>query len=308
MRVLVTGASGFLGGHVASALDASGSDVIGLARSRPRASAGRFVPLDLAELHAIPRTLDALEPEAVVHAGAVPDVAECEREPALARRINTDATAAIARWCSGRRARLLFFSTDQVFDGHRGHYTEADTPSPIHVYARTKLDAESFVRGMGEGVAREGAALDGGCVLRVALSYGFSPTGTRSPVEQVLRALSAGEPCTLFSDERRTPLLAADLASACVELIGVPSLPSVLHLGGPDALSRLDFGRAVARQWGVSEATIVPCLQKDAKLTTPRPRDVTLATGPARAILARPPRGVEEGLRVLHDADLSAGR
>jgi dTDP-4-dehydrorhamnose reductase len=295
MRVLVTGASGFLGGHVARALERAGHEVIAAGRAVP-AGPRRFVRLDLARPAEIAGTLDEARPQAIVHAGANPDAGACERDPVSARVVNVDATAAIARWCAAADAGLIFFSTDQVFSGEGREWNETDAPAPVHVYGRTKVEAEDAVRAAG---ARAGRA----CSLRVALAYGFSPSGVRSPVEQVVSVLRAGRPYTLFTDEFRSPILADDVGSACADLLALPELPPVLHLGGPERVDRLVLGRAIARAFGVSEATIVPCRRADAGMHYQRPADTSLNSALAGRLLPRRPRTLAEGLAALAAGD-----
>ena len=178
--------------------------------------------------------------------------------------------------------------TDQVFDGRRGHYVESDRPSPINAYGRTKAEAERTVSGAGPSAT----------VLRLGLVFGWSPQGTRSCLEQVVHALGRGERPRLFTDEFRTPVSAGDVASAVAELLPRTDVP-LLHLGGPQRLSRYDFGVLVARAFGFDPARLVPVRQADLELGTRRPADVSLDCRLARSVLRDPPRGLHEELEAL---------
>lgn len=296
-RILVTGASGFLGSHVARRLASGGHHVTGtFARHEDRFRAvlgdtavdGRC--LDLIRPESITELFAQAAPNCLVHCAALADPTTCQQDASLARAVNVDATVRLAGLCRENGARMLFFSTDQVFDGTGSRYREDAPPCPIHVYGETKAEAEQQVAAILE---------DAATVLRVALVYGNSPTGRRSATEQVLRMLEKGERPRLFTDEIRSPLLADDLAQAVAELVEKPRCPSVLHLGGPQALSRYDLGLIAARAYGFDPGLLeaVPLASIDP--VAPRPPDLSLDTSLLTSLLDRPPRGPDQGIAHL---------
>lgn len=285
-KILVTGASGFLGSHVTRLLHAENHCVTGTFY-RTRTKGAR---LDLTSSEEIAAVFHDANPEVVVHVAAMADLKPCEDHPELARRINATSTTELAELCRKQGARMIFFSTDQVFDGRDGGYLESHAPNPIHMYGRTKAEAEKAV-----------LHILGDCatVVRVAIVYGSSPRGTRSCTEQVLRTLERGERPRLFLDEIRTPVLADDVASAIAELAVIKTAPRLLHLGGPDRVSRHDIGCAAARAFGYDPAMIDAVNQADLSLSPPRPPDLSMDTSLARKILKAPPRTLEKGLAWL---------
>jgi dTDP-4-dehydrorhamnose reductase len=285
-NILVTGASGFLGSHVIGRLLADGHRVTGTF-CRTRTEGTR---LDLISSEEIASVFQAANPDVAIHVAAMADLKPCEDQPELARRINATATAELAQLCRERGARMIFFSTDQVFDGQEGGYTEYHAPNPIHMYGRTKAEAEDAVLDILGSDA---------VVVRVAIVYGSSPTETRSCTEQVLRVLERGERPRLFTDEIRTPVLAEDVASATAELAVMKTTPRLLHLGGPDRVSRYDIGCAAARAFGHDTARLEAVKQADLDLFPPRPPDLSMKTSLARGILSNPPRTLEKGLAWL---------
>jgi dTDP-4-dehydrorhamnose reductase len=287
--VLVTGASGFLGSHVARCLDKEGYKVTGTYGSNPVLGTLKLssLPLDLTIDESIENVFNEAKPELVVHAAAMADLKPCEERPELAGRINTDATAVLAGLCKERGARLIFFSTDQVFNGEEGGYSETHAPSPIHVYGKTKAKAEELI------LERSGLCAT---VVRVTLVYGRSPTGRRSCSEQVLKGLEQGERPRLFTDEIRSPLLAEDLAAAILELAQMNPPVPLIHLGGPESLSRFEIGQAIARAFGYEEAAFDKVKRSDLNLVPHRPGNLSFDTALARKVLARPPRPLQDGL------------
>jgi dTDP-4-dehydrorhamnose reductase len=257
MRWLITGASGALGSYLLRA--SAGESVIawsGSTRTPP------FVPVDLTDPDAIARAFEAAKPDIVVHAGAMSRVEACHCDPELASRINTTGTDLLCRL--GGRSRLVYVSTDMVFDGERAPYRESDAPSPLSVYGKTKADGELPVQPIPNGV-----------VARLSLLFG--PTAQPTFFSHLVQALEVGEPVSLFTDEWRTPL---GLAAAARMLIALArsDFTGTIHLGGSERMSRWEMGRRLARHLRLSDAILNPRERNTAGSAEPRPRDVSLDT------------------------------
>ncbi|MFH1999277.1 MAG: SDR family oxidoreductase [Planctomycetota bacterium] len=294
-RILVTGASGLLGTHISARLGTQGYSVFAAYSRHPEHVQNglnslniRLLHLDLTRPSSVEAAFRTAAPHAVVHVAAMADLSPCEQDKALARTINIDATAEIAKYCNKTNTRLIFLSTDQVFDGSKGNYSEEDRPNPIHEYGFTKAEAEKEVLAKAQALST---------IVRVALVYGRSPTGRRSCSEQVVYALRNNERLRLFTDEIRNPVYAEDVASAIAELMVYTRPLPYLHLGGPDTVSRYEIGRATALAFGLDPDKIEAVRQKDMNLPTPRPKDLSLNTSLAKKLLASPPRPLAQGLQ-----------
>lgn len=238
--------------------------------------------MDLEAPEAVAEAVGAARAAIVIHAAAIGDPRKCEAEPERAQRINVQGTEAIVEGCRRSGARLVFLSTEQVFDGAGAPYGEEAEPRPLHEYGRTKAAAERATAALG----------DRGVIARVSLVYGRSAAEGRSASEQVLGALRRGERPRLFVDETRTPVHVEDVASAIVELVEMDAPPAVLNLAGPERVSRYDFGVALARAHGLDERMIDAAKQSGGAFVPARPRDLSLRTDLARQILKRPPRSL----------------
>jgi dTDP-4-dehydrorhamnose reductase len=287
MRVLLTGASGQLGAYLLRELLTAGEEVTAWSGSRRGELFGAPLgPVDVADDEAVAAAFHRARPDAVLHAAAVASIAECHRDPERARRVNVGGTATLAKLAAAGGARLVLVSTDLVFDGEHAPYREADPPAPLSAYGRSKADAEAAA------LAAPRAA-----VARVSLLFGRSLAGRPSFFDQQAEALRAGRPVTLFADEWRTPLHLASAARALAALAR-SDFAGVLHVGGPERLSRLEMGQCLAHFLGVGPGVIVAARRADAAAAGPRPRDVSLDSSRWRGLFpALPWPGWEEALR-----------
>jgi len=265
MRLLITGATGNLGRFLVRAGKAAGHQVIPWGSARGGEVDGQpVVPVDLANPDAVAEHFWRSQPMAVIHSGAISSIAECHRDPVRAFKINVEATRQLVGLCMVGIARLVFVSTDLVFDGERGGYTEHEKTHPLSMYGKTKVDAERAV-----------LLYRGHLVARLSLLVGPGPAHRPNYFDRQVAALRRGEPVTLFVDELRSPLATGSAAEALVKLAGV-DYGGVLHVGGPERLSRYEMGLELARVLGVDPALVRPQNQAEVKAPEPRPRDVSL--------------------------------
>jgi len=290
-RILITGASGLVGAHLFARLERAGHIVTGsfcenggrVPVMDPRSS---LMALDLSEPSSIEQAFRLARPETVIHAAALSDLGYCEQHPDEAQRVNVDATVELAALCRRAGARFIHCSSDQVFDGERGGYSEGDPARPLHVYGRTKREAEQ----------RVAEACPGATALRLALVLGASPSGTRSASEQIVGALRDGRRVRLFTDEFRTPVLVDEVARTIQALLARDG-PDVLHVAGPERISRFALGQLIARTAGLDAGCIEPARRADAPRSPERPRDLSLSTERLRSLGFPPHPALEAALR-----------
>lgn len=249
-RVLVTGATGFLGPFAVEAL-------AGLAEVATSSRQGGGLPVDLAETGGVERLLALAQPDFVLHLAACSRLADCERDPERARRLNALVPAAMA---ARMRERLLFVSTDLVFDGRRAPYAPDHPPAPLSQYGLTKVEGEDRVLAAG------------GRVVRLPLLFGPDAAG-RGASATIRAAIAAGRPLSLFTNEYRTPLHAADAARGLSQLLFAVRAPRCAHLPGPERVSRWAFAQRLCAVHGLAGERLHPAECDDPA----RPRDVSLA-------------------------------
>ncbi len=283
MRILLTGASGQLGAYLIDRLLAAKHDIVAWSGSTEGSRQGvAFRRVDLADTPATDRAIEAAAPEVILHAAAISSAEVAWRDPDRAWAVNVEATARLVDWADRRGGRVIFTSTDLVFDGSKGWNREDDPAEPLLAYGVTKREAERAVLGSSRGV-----------VARLSLLYGTSRSGRPSYFDQSIEALRRGEPRSFFEDEYRTPL---DLATAAEVLVRLAECEfrGVIHVGGRERLSRFELMRRAAACLGIDPALVRASRRADAASPEPRPADVSLDTSLLASTfpdLARPPVG-----------------
>lgn len=284
--IVVTGASGLLGANLVATAREQSREVVGLYHRHPVHLPGvELISADLTAGSEIRRILEELRPTSVIHCAAATNVDWCEEHPEDAQRINVTVSAQIAELTSRMDARLLYISTDSVFDGVRGYYAEGDSPAPVNVYARTKWQGEQAVLGRNPTAA----------VVRVNL-YGWNAQSKQSLAEWILSQLVSGKTVPGFTDTIFCPILANDLAEILLTIVD-RELTGVHHVTGAEAISKYEFARRVARTFGLNPGQVVPALMAGARLRARRPRNTSLCTEKISAALGRPMPDVDSGLR-----------
>jgi dTDP-4-dehydrorhamnose reductase len=238
---------------------------------------------------AVSAAFEAIVPHVVIHAAAIGDIDLCEKEPNAARIMNVDLTRSVTECCARRGARLIYLSSDNVFDGTRGNYTEGDVPSPINEYARTKAASEAIVAA---GVADS-------VIARVALVMGFALLGGgNSFLERTIPMLREGRTIYVPPEEIRSPIDVVTLGRALLELAAT-DFRGIIHLVGSEALDRVSLTGRLAGRFGFSPELVVPRSPGAIAGRAPRPRDVSLNNAKARSILKTPMRDFDSALDLV---------
>jgi dTDP-4-dehydrorhamnose reductase len=287
-RVLVTGASGLLGGYLVDALEARDVEAAFVSGATSGGTGANWISVDLTDPRAIEDLWRRVTPDVVIHAAALTNVDLCERDPALADSVNRQPAESLARHASGVGARLVHISTDSVFDGQRGGYAEDDEPAPVNVYARTKLAAE-----------QETAAVGDHLVLRSNF-FGRSPRG-HGLAEWLLRELAADKRIVGFSDVVFSPLFCGHFAEIVVDL-ALGDARGILHVGASNSVSKLEFAQLVAAAYGYDRSLVSAGTLRDVDLQAPRPLNTSLVVDRVEQVLGRSSPSIESGISAMHAA------
>ncbi len=268
--VWITGANGLIGNYLVQTAPQFAP--------RWRVRALTRTDFDLLDFAAVEREFQKDKPQLIIHCAAITVVSEAQKNPTLARRVNVEATKFLAELAV--QIPFVFFSTDLVFDGRKGDYTETDVVNPLHIYGETKVAAEEIV-------LRNPRHL----VVRTSLNYGQSLSGNRAFNEQLRRSLqSAGQGMKLFTDEFRNPIPAVETARAVWELVE-KKCAGIYHVAGADKMSRYQIGELLVKGWPEVTAVIESGLAKDFP-GPPRALDTSLDIAKVQKVLSAPLPGL----------------
>jgi dTDP-4-dehydrorhamnose reductase len=262
MSTVVLGANGLVGSRIAARLAGAGEEVVAVGRGPQRVQADvQYRELDLLrESSRLAELIGLARPSGVINAAAMTDVDACEQRPDDARTLNASVVELAAAAAVRCGARFTSLSTDYVFDGAKGSYSEEDLPNPHGVYARTKRAGEEAALGAARDVA----------VCRVAVVYSGQRGAKITFAVTAAESFRMGKPVKAFTDQVVSPTL-ADNAAEMVIGVHRSGAQGLFHCAGATEISRIDFCREIARKMGADESLIVPVRLADLKLPAPRP-------------------------------------
>lgn len=283
VRVLVIGASGFLGSYVyQSCLKRDGIKATGTSAHQHPDSA--LLMLDITKKIELEKSVVRIRPDCIVNCAAFSNVDECEKNPALAKAINATGAKHLADACKARNARLIHVSTDSVFDGTAGDYTEESRPNPLNAYAATKLEGEEFIA----------SRIDNHVILRTNF-YGLDPNG-KSLLNWAFSNLTGEREMSGIADVIFNPLWVQDLAECILELASTP-FQGIMNCAGDQTLSKYEFIKNVSLSLGYSDSKIKRAVLDDFAFTAARPRNTSLSNKKMKSLLKTKIHRIEDVLR-----------
>lgn len=288
--LLITGATGFLGGHLIAHARENWQVYATYRTNKPNLPQINWIALDLNDLSKLEQTLKVQKIDVIIHAAAIADLDRAENNQELAHQINVLATQKIVGLCESMRIRLIFISTDMVFDGEKGYFTEKDPVNPLNYYGKSKMMAENYIRQFSSNYV----------IARSALIYGFSRTESRTFSEIMLERTKNGESVQLFTDQYRTPILVDNLVQVLLELAN-SDYCGTLNLGSPDRVSRYEFGILFAKYFSISSNLLIPTQMKDYQFKAARPKDTSFQIGLAQKILKTALWDCHKGIQFLQN-------
>lgn len=284
-RMLVTGASGLLGSKVAEVAKRS-FEVI--PTHHTRSLSPDSVKMDITNSAEVLEVVVKTRPDVVMHAAAEARVDRCEKNKEEAWKINAEGTRNVAVACGKVKTKLIYVSTDYVFDGEKGLYVESDKPNPVNYYGLTKLKGEEFVK---ENCQDHVTA-------RTSVLYRWHSMKTNF-ASWVIESLKRGESITVADDHYNSPTLADNLAEALLE-IAKKDLRGLFHTAGSERISRYDFAVKIAKTFGLDAGMIKPVKMNELKMwIAKRPRDSSLCIDNVQKQLEKKFLNVEESLRTM---------
>ncbi len=284
-RLLVTGISGLLGSNIAlSGKNWRNFKIFGTFNSTPVTLGQESVKMDLRNEQEVARVLQDVHPDIIIHAAAYTDVDGCEENQKLARAVNVKGTERIVNYAEKTGTKVVYISTDYVFDGETGNYTENDEVDPVDYYGQTKLDGEKII-----------STLENYLICRISVLYGFEPTDTLNFATWLLRELRQENTVKLIDDQYVTPTLASN-AGRAIKFLLEERKQGVYHISGRECVNRYDFGVKLAEVFDLDTHLIQRAKMRQMNWTAARPKRSCLNTDKLKRE-GFEPMNVMEGLK-----------
>lgn len=295
-KLLVIGVTGLVGSRTALLAEKAGYEVYGTYNARALSLPGAS-KLDITDRGATLELVGKRRPDVIVDTAALHNVDYCETHREETDRVNVEGTRILGEVASSVGARLIFLSTDFVFDGEHAPYSETDMPHPLHYYAKTKVDAENVV-----------SELSNYAISRPSVIYGWNPveaTGVPSSSGKTVNfamycidKFKKGESVKVVNDQYSSPTLADNLAEALLKLAKYDG-NGIFHTAGRSCLTRYEFALKIAKTFGFSEGLVQPVATKDLKQLALRPRNSCLSVENTEKELGMRFLTADEGLQVM---------
>ncbi len=297
MRILITGSNGLLGQKLVKLLLAEGIEFLATSKGANRNSScpdNQFAELDVTNVLQIKNIVESFAPTAIVNTAAMTNVDQCEEDEKNCRLINVKAVEYLHSVTALRNIHLIHISTDFVFDGENGPYSEEDEKNPLSIYARSKSDAEDILI---NGDYRNWS------ILRTIILFGDAENMSRSNIVLWSKdALAEGKELTIVDDQFRAPTWADDLANACY-VTANRSETGLFHISGPETFSIYELVCRVADYFGHNKDLIKAISSSSLNQAAKRPTRTGFVLVKARNQLNFDPLTFEESLAKLAEED-----
>ncbi len=296
-KILITGSNGLLGQKLIYALiKRNDVEVIATSKGENRIlekNGYSYQNLDITNKEQVRKTLEKHRPEVVINTAAMTNVDACEKEKELCRLLNVEAVNNFIEVMETQdnKPHFIHLSTDFIFDGEKGPYTEGDSPNPISYYGQSKWDAEKLVM---ESKLKWS-------ILRTIIVYGVVDNMSRSNIVLWAKeALEKGQNINVVDDQYRSPTLAEDLAEGCI-LTALKGKTGIFNISGKEVMSILELVYKVADFYKLDKSLISPAKSNTLNQPAKRPPRTGFILDKAERILGYKPHSFEEGLKILDE-------
>jgi dTDP-4-dehydrorhamnose reductase len=289
-RILLVGSNGMLGQRLVESFNSSGKFEL-LCTSMEDES---FLPgveykkIDIIQKQEVRKVILDFFPDFIINAAAFTNVDKSETEKETAWKINVTGTENLAFYSWTVDAHLIHFSTDYIFNGKNGPYTEDDMPNPLGYYARTKLAAENSIRISGTK----------NTILRTNVLYGPAKSGRPDFVRWVINSLHDQKVIRIVTDQIGNPTYIDDFISVINKIILLKK-EGIYNIGGREMISRYDFTLRIADYFGLDKSLIQMIVTKDLNQPALRPLKSGLITLKAETELDYKPHSIEETFELM---------
>lgn len=297
VRILITGSNGLLGQKIVYKClqEYSGRvELIATARGENRLlqkSGYQYESLDITSKAHVSEVLSKHQPQVVIHTAAMTNVDACETDKEGCKKNNVEAVEYIVDACNTIGAHLVHVSTDFIFDGENGPYSEDAEANPLSYYGWSKAEAERILREKSQSWA----------ILRTILVFGVVDNASRSNVVLWAKsALEKGNPIKVVDDQFRMPTLAEDLAEGCL-LAAMQRAHGIFNISGKDYMNIFELVQRVAAFFNLDASKVERSDSSTLNQPARRPPKTGFTLDKSRSILGYEPHSFEEGLALVQN-------
>ncbi len=289
-RIFITGANGMLGQRLVESLCSEENIELLTTSQEPQAffSSAEYVSCDITNREHIKNLIFEFYPDFIINTAAFTNVDASETERENAWKVNVKGVEYLAESCRVMDARLIHISSDYIFDGSKGPYTEKDKPNPLGYYGRTKLAGENALRISGAMYT----------ILRTNVLYGMARNSRPDFVRWTISKLKSRQEIRIVTDQFNNPTFTEDLVSAIRKIIEYRR-QGIYNIGGKEFLSRYEFARLISEYFDLDNSLIIPISTGELNQTAQRPLRSGLVTLKAETELGYKPHNIRDSLRVI---------
>ncbi len=288
MKVLILGGGGIIAHYLNRSAPAGTQLTLVWHKQQPQPGSATLRRCDLTRSEDVRTLLRETHPDVIFDAAGQSNVDACEQHPATARASNVDATRHVLTALREYPSRLIYLSTNAVYDGQHAPYREDSPRDPVNTYGRIKKECENLVSAAGQSIAR------------LILTLGWSPASSRTnPLPWMVSTLRAGKTLNLVHDVREN-VLPAPFAAQALWQLAATGFRGTLNIAGSEVVSRAELGLRVARVFGFDESLIHPVPGSFFPTIAPRPADTSYNTTKLRGLGLTPPP-LDDALAQLRD-------
>ncbi len=294
MKLLITGSNGLLGQKIVNQCLKKNIDFVATSLGENRNSncpKNAYFSLDIRSEVQVHNCITKFNPTHVIHTAAMTNVDQCELNPAECNELNVMSTKYLWEICLIKNIHFQLLSTDFIFDGQKGDYTESDPPNPLSVYAHSKVNAEKLLLHHTDA---------NWSIVRTIIVYGQGENLSRNNVVcWAKQALENNQEMSIIDDQFRSPTWADDLAWACIRICELKK-NGIFHISGPETMSIFEIVSRIARFYHLNSDLIKRSTSVSFNQPAKRPPKTGFNLSKAKNELGYNPKTLEETLAILN--------
>lgn len=287
-KIFITGATGMVGKDVCFYLSDKYKIFAGTTDKNAKIKNCEMVLIDITDKENLIKTIEKIKPDYILHLAALTNVNLCEEKKELAEKINVSGTKNIVLASEKINAKLIYASTNYVFDGKKGMYTEEDIPNPVNFYSLTKLNGEKEVLKYSNSV-----------VTRVC-PFGLGTDEKPSFTTTIINQLRKNERINIFSDQFFSPISTYNYAEVLIKIFET-NFTGLINIAGSERLSRYDFAKKIAEVFNLDSRLLNPIKINELSESAKRPKDTSLDISKAKNLFGNIFLGALSGIKLMKE-------